>query len=339
VAILPQSGTAHLEGLPVKANELLLWMSARKVGTWNQFRGAVESLHLPDDAPGEGEEGEDQEDVDTGQERTGLPLYQQLRLNLQRLAHAEFFARDCDGGWRVAPPVLAIREAGTLGWHGILCGARSPALAARLQQAAAGNAAVHAEELDGAPTLRRFEADRATLARLAAQAGVHLQADAPLAILGSLPPVSRRTLPRPGSLPVGRDWTFERFSADKLSWSEASREEAISASEGLFRCRFRQQWLHFLCIRGQAYEMRQGQLGKYHLLHRRRCRVLRYDLAAQQLSMPASCRPPLLLERALILFTGKLPLFDPQMTRLTYAGIPPLAARIAARLLGQEASL
>jgi hypothetical protein len=260
-------------------------------------------------------------------------------LNLQRLAHAEFFARGCDGGWRVAPPGLAIREDEKLGWNGILCGARSPTLAVRLQQAAAGSAAAHIEELDCAPTLHRFEGDRDSLTHLAAQAGVHFQVNAPLAILSSLPPVSRRALPRPGSLPVGRDWKFERFSAEKLSWSEASREEATNVSEGLFRCRFRQQWLHFLCLRSSAYKMPQGQVGKYHLLRRRRQRVLRYDLAAHQLSMPASCRPPLLLERALVLFTGKLPLFDPQTTRLTYPGIPPLAARIAARLLGQEASL
>jgi hypothetical protein len=109
------------------------------------------------------------------------------------------------------------------------------------------------------------------------------------------------------------------------------------AAEGLFRFRFQHQWLHFLCVRGTAHEMRQGQLGKYHLLRRRR--ILRYDPAAQQLSMPASCRPPLLLERALVLCTGKLPSFDLQTTTLTYSAISPLVARIAARLLGQEASL
>jgi hypothetical protein len=335
--------TATLQGasgeLPVKANELLLWLSAVKAGTWNQFRGAVESLHLPDDAPEQHEENQDHDYGDAGQDRTALPVYQQLRLNLQRLAHAEFFARGCEGGWRIAPPVLAIREDETVGWTGILCGARSPSLAARLQEASIGNAAVHAEELDGAPTLYRFEAKRAFLTRLAAQARLHLQADAPLAIMGCLPPLSHRALPAPGSLPVGRDWKFERFSAHNLNWTEASREEAISTSEGLFRCRFRQQWLYFLCIRGAAYEMRQGQIGKYYLLARRRRRVLRYDPLARMLSMPASCRPPLLLERSLILFTGKLPSFDAQNTTLTYAGIPPLAARSAARLLGQEASL
>jgi hypothetical protein len=32
----------------VNANRLLLWMSARRQGSWSQFRAAVEELHIPD---------------------------------------------------------------------------------------------------------------------------------------------------------------------------------------------------------------------------------------------------------------------------------------------------
>ena len=322
----------------MKANELLLWLSARKEGTWNQFRGAVESLHLPDDAPVQAESGEDQDD-ENGQERFVLPLYQQLRLNLQRLAHVEFRASGCEEGWRVAPPIIAIREDENIGWNGILCGARSPALSARLEQAMGGCLTARNEEVNGAPTLCRFEGERDELFRFADEAGLCVQLDAPLALLSVLPPISHRTLPGPGNLPVGRDWQIQQFSPDTLAWSEASREEATNAHETLFRFRFRQEPLHFLCLRGTTHEIRQGQVAKYHLLLRRRKRILHYDVVARQLSMPATCRPPLLLERALVLFTGKLPSLDRQTMRLTYAGIPPLAARIAARLLGQEASL
>lgn len=319
----------------MKANDLLLWLSARKEGPWNQFRAAVESLHLPDDAPGDGD-AEAEDDAEDGNSQSGLPIYQELRLNLQRLAHAEFFARDCDDGWRVAPPVLACREDEGLGWVGILCGARSRGLDARLQAAGLKE---HREELDGAPCLRRFAGTRETLAQLGEQSGLRIQVDAPLAILGSVPAVSRRPLTQPVNLPVGRDWMVERFSADEMKWSESSRDEAVDSNEGLFRFRFRQQWQHFFCLRRKAYEMRQGQLGKFHLLRCRRKRVFRYDESRRLLSMPASCRPPMLVERALVLCTGKLPSFDPQQTTLTYAGVPPLTARLAARLLGQEASL
>lgn len=318
----------------MKANELLLWLSARKEGTWDQFRGAVESLHLPDDAPTEEDESDDNGDEE---HRAGIPLYQQLRLNLQRLAHAEFFAHGCDSGWRVAPPALAVRHDETLGWAGILCGARSRTLDGRLQQAI-GSTTEYVEKLDGAPSLRCFSGSRDAIARLAAQAGLLLQFDAPLAILGSTRAVSHRTLPPHGELPVGRDWKVRRFSSRTLTWNDSSREEA-AAGDGLFRFQFRHQWLHFFCVRGKAYEMRQGQIGKFHVLRHRRQRVLHYDSSTRQLSMRATCRPPLLVERALILCAGRLPSFNTQTSRLTYAGIPPLVARVAARLLGQEASL
>ena len=80
-------------------NLLLLWMSARQNGSWQQFRSAIERLNAQADA-----------DPDAGQvtENLEFPLHQQLRFNLQRLGHAEFFAVDkVITKWRVAPPVLA----------------------------------------------------------------------------------------------------------------------------------------------------------------------------------------------------------------------------------------
>ena len=98
----------------MKANELLLWLSARREGSWQQFRAAVEELHSDD-----GETGTEDNDE--------FPLHQQLRLDLERLAHVEFFARDCEKGWRIAPPTLAAHPV-LDGVRGVLCGARSPAL-------------------------------------------------------------------------------------------------------------------------------------------------------------------------------------------------------------------
>jgi hypothetical protein len=59
-------------------NELLLWLSARKQGSWPQFRGAVERLDL-------------MESEEAGQD-TSLSLHQRVRLNLERLGHVEFDA-------------------------------------------------------------------------------------------------------------------------------------------------------------------------------------------------------------------------------------------------------
>jgi len=102
----------------VRANELLLWLSARGEGSWRGFRAAVEELHLAEDLQRDG--GEEFEGGD-------FPLHQQLRLNMERLGHVEFFARGCEEGWRVTPPALAGSRDST-GWMGVLCGGRSDRL-------------------------------------------------------------------------------------------------------------------------------------------------------------------------------------------------------------------
>ncbi len=45
MATLPHRGQAALEENPLKADELLFWLSARHEGSWQQFRAAVEELH------------------------------------------------------------------------------------------------------------------------------------------------------------------------------------------------------------------------------------------------------------------------------------------------------
>jgi hypothetical protein len=54
-------------------NELLLWLSARKQGSWSQFRGAVETLDLADMA--------DEEEQDTS-----FPLHRELSVSLHDTA-------------------------------------------------------------------------------------------------------------------------------------------------------------------------------------------------------------------------------------------------------------
>src|SRR5213593_4410033 len=106
----------------MRANELLLWLSARREGSWQQFRQAVEQLHSSD-----GETNSESNDE--------FPLHQQLRLDLERLAHVEFFATDCEDGWRIAPPTFATHSISG-GVRGVLCGARSPALRERVIRSA-----------------------------------------------------------------------------------------------------------------------------------------------------------------------------------------------------------
>jgi hypothetical protein len=66
--------------------------------------------------------------------------------------------------------------------------------------------------------------------------------------------------------------------------------------------------------------------------------VLRYDHHTGRLSLPASCRPPFLIERALILCSGSPPSYEggPGGGNLHYVGIPNAIAMAAAGLLRQE---
>ncbi|MGH9640565.1 MAG: hypothetical protein ACRD3Y_10915, partial [Bryobacteraceae bacterium] len=113
-------------------NELLLWLSARKEGSWRQFRAAIERLDLADEAADQG---------------SSLPLHLRIYLNLQRLAHVEFNSAGQERDWRVVPPVLAISSHQNRA-TGVLCGARTPRLLQKVEEAANGLALERNEEKD-----------------------------------------------------------------------------------------------------------------------------------------------------------------------------------------------
>jgi hypothetical protein len=311
----------------MSANALLLWMSARRQGSWQQFRTAVEELHVGEsnDLGGEDDDTPDQ---------FALSLYQTLRFNLQRLGHAEFFAGAGDADWRVTPPSLAVTQHAR-GWLGIVAGARSRTLLQRLH-AAVGTANLETLAFPAYPDQILVTAnDQATVAAVAERAGLLLQIDAPAALLTSLPPIDDPCVCHPTQLPFGADWRIDRFSSEKLAWQSATIDDAASASAGLFRFSLRHQRHMLFCVRGAAFRV-PGQVGKYLVLRirRRRRQVIRYDGQKRMLAVPASCRPPFLIERALVLCSGSPPSYEGGS--LQYTEIPENIAVIAAALLRQE---
>jgi len=170
---------------------------------------------------------------------------------------------------------------------------------------------------------------------VADRAGLHLQYDAPSAILASLPPVDDVSVRHPAQLPFGAKWRIDRFSSENLAWRSATVDDATSASGGLFRFSLGHQRHVLFCERGTAFRI-PGQVGKYLVLRvrKRRRQVLRYDGQNRRLAVPASCRPPFLIERALILCSGSPPSYEDGM--LHYTEVPEDIAVIAAALLRQE---
>ena len=96
-----KAGLCVVAGNAMKANELLLWLSARCEGSWGQFRAAVDELHASD------------EDDTDGAPDGEFSLHHRLRQSLDCLGHVEFFAQECEQGWRVSPPTLATRQIGS----------------------------------------------------------------------------------------------------------------------------------------------------------------------------------------------------------------------------------
>lgn len=288
MAKLSPGGKANLEGHALKANELLLWLSARREGSWRQFREAVEELCVAEDAEAASSEPMEEDE---------FPLHQHLRLNLERLAHVEFFARECDDGWRVAPPTLAVSRVDG-GWRGVLCGARSDGLRARFTEAARA-VLFDVSQQGGVPDVLRVSAEaEQDLARLAECIGVYFQSEAPLAILSQLPATDPPTRgDRVAEFPHGADWKIHEFHAEQLSWSTVQLHKANARRNGLFKSTIHfQRPRYFIRWDGRTHELPRA-IGLYALLRRRRKQVLRYDRAARTLTLPAICRPPILLER------------------------------------------
>lgn len=310
----------------MKANELLLWMSARRAGSWQQFRAAVEELQSPEDGSESNEAGVPASDE--------FQLHQRLRLNFSSLGHAEFFARECEQGWRIAPPTLATHPVPN-GFRAVLCGARSPALLDRLLRTGE-QLAVEVCSVRGVPDMVRFTAPEiGSLEALAIQSSIRFQPDAPLAILSHLPPCDPPPRQHPQSgFPEGAGWRIREFEPSALKWRASEREQAGLARAGLFEFQLYDQWRYFLRRGGRTYKMPRA-IAVYVLLRRHRRRLLRYDSETRTLSLPGACRPPRLLERALVLCSGLPPAFDPATSRLTYADVPPDIARFAAGLLRQ----
>lgn len=307
-------------------NELLLWLSARKQGSWPQFRGAVERLDL-------------MASKDESEQDTKLPLHQRVRLNLERLGHVEFDAAECEDGWRVVPPTLAGFQHEN-GFTGIYCGARSPALLRTIENAS-GLALERTAQPD-CPDIIRLHAQRAEdLTDFAGQSGLAFQADCPAALLSCLPPVDAvknwQEERMPGS---GKDWDVKQFviKGKSMRWNTVTVQDANAPdAQGLFSFTRYQIPLYFLRL-GRRTVSLPGAVGKYRVLLQRRRRVLRYDRRGQTLTVPAILRPPLLTERGLILCSGFPPSLSIAYKRrmLTYRDIPDEVAGMTAEILRQD---
>jgi hypothetical protein len=311
----------------VTPNELLLWLSARKQGSWPQFRGAIETLDLAGTA-------------DEAEQDGILPVHQRVRFNLERLGHVEFDAAGCEDGWRVVPPALAVFQHDS-GFTGIFCGARTRMLVETFENAGDGIFTERSGKPDCPDIIRLHSEDSGRLIEFAVQAGIGSQLDCPAALLSRLPCIDAIKGWQREELPAsGKDWDVKRFivKGRTMKWEKISvREANAPGAEGLF-CFTRYQVPQYFLREGRETMRLPGAVGKYRVLSRRQRRVLRYDRHARHLRVPAIMRPPLLTERGLILCSG----FPPELSvaygrpMLTYVDIPEELAGMTAEILRQD---
>lgn len=306
-------------------DDFLLWLTERGEGSWAQFSSAVATFT---DAEGE----------DTDAEGA-LSTQMQLRLDLSRLGHVDFESANNKTTWRVAPPTFAACE------HGgetriVAVGARTLPLLDNLATLANGVSDL-SSAVEGAPRALRFSfpAFDEALA-FSRRAGFALQRDAPATLLAVLPRVADRSTWAVTETPFGRDWSVRRWNIEKvpgakndLRWVESSHDEVTSGGLQLLTFQKKFERVVLLRVRGRAFRIN-AQAAKYVLLRNHRRRVLRYDEASRTLELPISCRPPPLVERALVLASGVLPATS--RTAVTYSDVQPPVAHLATALLEQD---
>ena len=313
----------------MSANAVLLWMSARQQGSWQQYRAAFEQLY---DDGGEGEA-----DAPGFNESGSFAPHHKLRFNLMRLGHAEFIDNDGRFAWRVAPPVLAVSTQSDGTWLAIAAGARSLPL---LEQIQACGLAAPPEPHGMCPDVLILRSpDVSGLVSLADRAGMFVQRDAPAAILACVGPLDLAASSTSATLPTGDAWTFDRFCTAECRWVKSSRAEAeaCGASGQLFQARAPHLKRALFCSRGSVREVAPA-VGKYVALRQSRRHVLRYDREAGRLSAPASCRLPALIERALALCSGRPPVYEIVDGHgvIRYDHVTPSLAATVGGLLHQE---
>ena len=305
-------------------DHLLLWLSAKGVGSWPQFRAAVEELHVE-------QERREPNDPDAADRSVSdLPVYHEARFALQLLGHVEFRTGNAGYSWRIVPPSLAFLP--DRSGRAILCGARSDTLLERLHEVG------HVDELPVQGMPRRITVSGAQAEAIAARArahGLHIQEAAPMAILCAAPGARDMATWQPvESMPETPGWAVHRFSASHLQWVPVSQDQALRSGAGMFRFVLRYQRFYYLRWRGRTFKV-PVQVGKYAVMRKRQAR-LSYKADRRVFSLPPICRPPLLIERALVLCSGVLPRFDASSARVEYAEVPPDVARLASQLLCQE---
>jgi hypothetical protein len=252
-----------------------------------------------------------------------------LAEDLATLGHLEITTRT---SWQIAPPVLAglPRDMGGEA-RGVLCGARTAGLLAKLEKACRETGV----EMESAPQEKRPSvvlvraATESDLMNLGARAGLPFQRDAAFTLLACLPTLA--AWPRtPCPMVSGRVDIVRRFSRSKLTWIESSLRDATRAKAGLFR--IKRDWDSITILKSSEMDCARidDRAGRLMLAAKRR--VARWDSKTRTLSLPLHLYPPIIIARAFTLCSGGLPTLRDR--RVHFGGVTPGVLGVSLASLG-----
>lgn len=236
--------------------------------------------------------------------------------------------------WRIAPPVLAcLPPDGGREPAAVLCGARTSGLLGQLERAClATGVRMDMTQVANRPSAIKLTAPSlAVLADAASQAGMLLQTDAGYTLLACVPAV--RSWPRHSCQMVGgRVGYVRRFSGSRAEWIDSSLEEAAAAPKGLFR--IRRDWDRVSIFKSGESDCAYIDDRAGRILAAAKRRHIFWDGLSSTLSLPVALFPPVLVARALVLCTGRLPAFDRTSRRIAFGGVNPAMLRLVLAITG-----
>jgi hypothetical protein len=215
----------------------------------------------------------------------------------------------------------------------LLCGARTPGVARRLENACRSVGAVIEidQTANGLSRIRVSATSYRLLADAAAHAGMMFQYDAAYTLLASVPAVQQ--WPRqPCQMVGGRVETVRRFSGSTAKWVVSSLSEAQSAAKGFFRIKRDWDWVSLIKSSKTDCAYIDDRAGR--MLAATKRPHLFWNPPSSTLSLPVLLFPPALIARALVLCTGLLPQFDGATGRISFGGVTPAMARLALGISG-----
>jgi hypothetical protein len=254
---------------------------------------------------------------------------------LHRLGHVE----ERDGRWGAVPPVLVwTDEAGGRGW-GHLCGARSRRLKKALQRTFGPD--FEPTQQAGGPDAWDVVGDRAKVreATGALSPPIALVDEPGERLLAALPGLEQGLLGGPPYQPAGGRCRWQRLApqwARGRVWADV--EEAETDRDGLYRevGPTRPRW--FLVRSEEKVVLGTSErrsIGWWAQVVRDRSPRLVYHVERRELRLPAvGLPPPVLVDRALRLASGRVPVWDRTSRARCYQRVGRRRAEQVARILG-----